>query len=253
MHDNTSTTERNKASIPWDTIPKTFQDAIIVTRKLGISYRWIDCLCIIQDNAQDCRVESAKIGSIYQNAYLTIGATKGVDSTSGLYNSIHPSHRAQEIPQASTADPAIIRLAVSHPSWMSHSTKYSDVESDMLLLLRGWAYQERLLSRKFVHFTNNELVWKCSEVERCECGHTGEESLLVEDRYNYRYNPMSYWNHEAKWNAIISHYSNLRLSLEEDKLPAIAGIARQVSNHPYHIFGNYAARCWDKRLRRDLV
>jgi hypothetical protein len=38
-----------------DRLPKTFRDAILLTRRLGIRYIWIDSLCIIQD---DVYVES---------------------------------------------------------------------------------------------------------------------------------------------------------------------------------------------------
>jgi len=34
----------------WDSLPKTFQDAIFLTRALKIQFLWIDSLCIIQDN-----------------------------------------------------------------------------------------------------------------------------------------------------------------------------------------------------------
>jgi hypothetical protein len=33
--------------LDWSSIPKTFQDAITLTRSLGIDYIWIDSLCII--------------------------------------------------------------------------------------------------------------------------------------------------------------------------------------------------------------
>jgi hypothetical protein len=53
--DQNLTTER--ATLPerlrgigWDTLPKTFQDAINITRMLGIRYLWIDSLCIIQND-----------------------------------------------------------------------------------------------------------------------------------------------------------------------------------------------------------
>jgi hypothetical protein len=36
--------------IDVELLPKTFQDAISVTRQIGIQYIWIDTLCIIQDN-----------------------------------------------------------------------------------------------------------------------------------------------------------------------------------------------------------
>ncbi len=39
--------------ITFDALSKTFQDAINVTRALGISYIWIDSLCIIQDSRED--------------------------------------------------------------------------------------------------------------------------------------------------------------------------------------------------------
>lgn len=36
--------------IEWDKLPKTFRDAVTVTRALGVQYLWIDSLCIIQDD-----------------------------------------------------------------------------------------------------------------------------------------------------------------------------------------------------------
>ena len=42
------TIEDRKKGLPWSTLPKTFQDAISITRRLGFRYIWIDSLCIIQ-------------------------------------------------------------------------------------------------------------------------------------------------------------------------------------------------------------
>jgi hypothetical protein len=38
--------------------PKTFRDAINITRALGVPYLWIDSLCIIQDDQEDWKQES---------------------------------------------------------------------------------------------------------------------------------------------------------------------------------------------------
>jgi hypothetical protein len=35
-------------SIPYEALPKTFQDALLVTRNLGVRYIWIDSPCILQ-------------------------------------------------------------------------------------------------------------------------------------------------------------------------------------------------------------
>ena len=49
---------------PFPDLPKTFADAVEVTRELGIKHLWIDSLCINQSSMQDWRTESAKMGGI---------------------------------------------------------------------------------------------------------------------------------------------------------------------------------------------
>ena len=39
--------------IPMSKLPKTFQDAITVSKKLGVEYLWIDSICIIQDSTEE--------------------------------------------------------------------------------------------------------------------------------------------------------------------------------------------------------
>jgi len=59
------------------------KDAIKITRRLGIKYPWIDCLCIIQDGPAGWEVEAANMAYIYQNAYVTIEAAASADSYCG--------------------------------------------------------------------------------------------------------------------------------------------------------------------------
>jgi hypothetical protein len=42
--------EARMAGIDVSTLPKTFQDAVKITRDLGLRYLWIDSLCIIQND-----------------------------------------------------------------------------------------------------------------------------------------------------------------------------------------------------------
>lgn len=72
--------------IPWFELPKTFQEAIALTRKLGVRYLWIDSLCIIQDDHHGWEVESAKMATIYSLSYLTIAATHAADSQQGCFS-----------------------------------------------------------------------------------------------------------------------------------------------------------------------
>ncbi|KAI0099680.1 hypothetical protein GGR51DRAFT_535479 [Nemania sp. FL0031] len=50
-----------KQNVPWDSIPKLYQDAIKITRELQINYIWIDSLCIIQVRLFQKRYCTARI------------------------------------------------------------------------------------------------------------------------------------------------------------------------------------------------
>ena len=71
--------EHQYNGIDWSSLSKTFQDAILVTRALGIRYLWIDSLCIIQGDNTDWEQESAKMGSIYEGSYITLAATASLN------------------------------------------------------------------------------------------------------------------------------------------------------------------------------
>jgi hypothetical protein len=72
--------------IIFNYLPKTFRDAIIITRAIGISYLWIDALCIIQDSLEDRQRESSNLTEYYNNGALNLVAG-AKDSTSGLFES----------------------------------------------------------------------------------------------------------------------------------------------------------------------
>ncbi|KAH8588551.1 heterokaryon incompatibility protein-domain-containing protein [Bisporella sp. PMI_857] len=70
--------------IDVSTLPKNFRDAVLVTRKLGIRFVWIDSLCIVQDDDQDWDRESKLMEEVYGSAYCTIAASSAKDSTEGF-------------------------------------------------------------------------------------------------------------------------------------------------------------------------
>lgn len=57
--------------IPPDSMPMTIRDAVTATRRLGLRYLWVDCLCIIQSDEDDWRREAAGMGDVYMNAHCT--------------------------------------------------------------------------------------------------------------------------------------------------------------------------------------
>ena len=63
---------------------QNLQDAVVVTRLLGLRYLWIDSLCIIQDSKSDWEEEGSKMDQVYKNAYVTLAATSATTSHDGF-------------------------------------------------------------------------------------------------------------------------------------------------------------------------
>ncbi|KAH7014588.1 heterokaryon incompatibility protein-domain-containing protein [Microdochium trichocladiopsis] len=68
---------------PISSLPKTFRDASVVARRLGVNYLWIDRLCIFQDDASDWQREAATMCDVYRHAYFSIAALGARNSDGG--------------------------------------------------------------------------------------------------------------------------------------------------------------------------
>lgn len=71
--------------IPNEALMPTFRDAIVVTRRLGMRYLWIDSLCIIQDSKPDWLYESSRMSNVYKYAHCNIAATASESDASGMF------------------------------------------------------------------------------------------------------------------------------------------------------------------------
>ncbi|EAA26648.1 HET-domain-containing protein [Neurospora crassa] len=150
--------EKFQQEIPWTSLPKTYQDAIEATRRLGIQYIWIDSLCIIQDSAdgKDWIAESAKMTSVYENSHINFAAADAVDSTQGCFFDRDPS----------SIRPLRLRIAVEHKSeyyYAATSHRFAYNVAPAPLYRRGWVYQERTLAPRIIHCCAKQLYWECLE------------------------------------------------------------------------------------------
>lgn len=239
----------NKSSfeqgILWSSIPRTFQDVLLIVRALGIDFLWIDSLCIIQGDEDDWQREAAAMSHYYQNSWLTIAATISGDSNQGLYSFLNDFHSATELRES-----RFIRLSLEHP----FPTQKWDIKK-FPLLSRGWVYQERLLSPRVVHFTQDELIFECREGFYCGCGiykSPGHNQVTPKFSYNQMLLEGGSENPE-RWHEIVSQYSHLSLTLVQDKLPAISGIAKQFESASRGELGAYLAGLWGKHIEINLL
>jgi hypothetical protein len=67
-------------------LSRTLFDAVNSTRRLHIRYLWIDALCIVQQSKADWLTESAKMGTIFGRAMVTLCADSSPGSQGELSN-----------------------------------------------------------------------------------------------------------------------------------------------------------------------
>jgi len=283
------TTEENYdehlEGIAWEAFPRTFQDAILFSRKLQMRYLWIDSLCIVQNDKLDWASEASNMSSIYRGAYVTIAATSSEDSTYGLFQEastqLYDAH-SLKISDSVLGESLIrFRRKLPHFSISSPLARPRNTAAQFPLLQRAWAYQERLLSSRILHFTANELVWECLEASSCQCSQRTEpfyfegsdvkEATRQDPKLSYASlvttissrSDSSQDTHGvsedtqreiifSQWQDFVREYSKLNLTVQKDKLSALSGLAQQFNND-FRVTGKYIAGLWSADLERGLL
>ncbi|KAK0371259.1 hypothetical protein CLIM01_11398 [Colletotrichum limetticola] len=303
--------ESLKKNVPWSALTRNFQDAIIFIKDFAswyakdhpeeepIRYVWIDSLCIIQDSVADWNAESKLMCSVYEGALLTVAAAAGPD---GCFAEAERVYKGFDVTNPQRQNPRLM-LRKSLPD---HENEYEmagrehvmqqkglRTPSRLDLMTRGWVMQERLLSRRFVVFAPNEVMWECYEGSQCECGRlsgmTGQLNLEGEEGNMSQVNQRSYRFHDSKrvedpnyallpmplkmayyaslddkgehaarnlrnwWRRLVERYTTLDLTQESDRLPAIMGLAIQYSRRTGQEMKDYVAGIWRKSLPLDLL
>jgi hypothetical protein len=167
-----------------DDLPKTFKDAVQVTRALGKRYLWIDALCIIQAiegaDGSDWEIEASRMEQVFGYAYCTIAASSAEDWTKGFLEWNSTPRSVQDVLDAlkrwkSTPRFAQYALGRWKParfiqdalgSWKNTAGFTKDVDAARLNQ-RAWVLQERVLSRRTIHFTESHTYWECGVHVRC--------------------------------------------------------------------------------------
>ncbi|KAI0437207.1 heterokaryon incompatibility protein-domain-containing protein [Xylaria telfairii] len=167
----------------WDDIPHTISDSIFMCQELGIPYLWVDALCLDQDFAHphaDPNMPNPLddvIGRIYQSAYLTIVCAAGSDSWSGL-----PGARPQRARKPSWVGTAHLQEQVQD-QWLGvYPGSSYQIMTRTRWDTRAWTYQEQLLSKRILAFTDDEVLFECdTEVGWRECIFAEHPEIPPED------------------------------------------------------------------------
>jgi len=260
--------------LPFEELPRTFKHAIEATRLLRKSYHirylWIDSLCIVQDDDEDWRVESTKMAYIYEQAFCTLAATASVNGNGGLFYDRNTLLQTAVWFVTNTAGSTETTYVVDVPS------TYNQRVLDSPLLRRAWVQQERVMSRRVIHFCKDQIFWEClmgesSESQEVASGHAGrigsawkKQALSFiphlgtapsdgpSDITNLAQLPVGRpRNIYDVWIKIVHQYSLSKLTFPRDKLIAISAVAGKM----HRLLENqdtYVAGLWKKYIHHQL-
>jgi hypothetical protein len=207
---------QHRANIALDTLPRTYRDAVIVTRKLDVRYIWIDSLAIIQHNRKDWEHESARMSDVYRGALLTLAATSAEDANGGLFlASLEPPMELHYCPDT---PPALVRCPAADVDTL-HVTPIN---------ARAWTLQELIMSPRTAHFAADQLYWQCHTLLLSEDGLVQNDkveslrrtTILSPLNFSNQHIAREYW---WKW---VEDYAARKLTNSEDWLTAFAGITQ---------------------------
>lgn len=225
--------------ISSEQLPKTFADAVDITRKLEVGHIWIDSLCIVQDDEDDWRRETALMEHVYGGSHLNIAASsatsvhggclvahQGMQSTFRTKVRVGDRELVREIRDDNCYDVAV---------WESH------------LATRAWALQEKLLPPRTIHLGDRGAFWECRHKianEYLPDGFTSRlGSGLLQKMKKVEF--LQQW-----WASVVHLYTSAHLTFARDKLPALSGIAKRIHSQKG---GQYLAGLWrHERIEAQL-
>lgn len=240
--------------IPPDSMPRTIRDAVTATQRLGLRYLWVDCLCIIQGDEDDWKREAAGMGDVYMNAHCTFSTHAAKHADDGFLaeslqrervyacgghvdgepfqDEMTAYNKFVDFPKDTDPPLASDSFFISKGSYARHHLNRSELSS------RGWVLQERILSRRLIHFgPGGSLYFESREgVEHVETGLEPtyhpfprlRHALKRLDQRDTTPTPPDVVQHVyTDWYEIVMRFSACSLSKPEDKLVALQGIARK--------------------------
>ena len=256
------TLEKFRAGIHTSTLSQSLQDAIMITRRIGLRYLCIDALCIVQkeDDLKDFLVESRKMAQYYGNAYLTLVADSAADYQDGILG-VRPPSAARPC-QLVHSRPGGFEDNRTGPidsfvyACLPASAKIGPLET------RAWTLQEGILSPRMLVYGQEQIAFTCQRWKIHEDGTSFPAKW--EHQGNYTITPsvdvivqppnavLAKAEMLRRWYVIVQDYTLRNMKDPNDKLTALAGIADHLqSTHTLQCKNLF--RLWEDDLIHGLL
>ncbi|KAF2460553.1 hypothetical protein BDY21DRAFT_167593 [Lineolata rhizophorae] len=254
-------------------LPKSFQDAVTVTRHLGIRHIWIDVLCMGQSEDGGYGDEDERMDTVISNAYLSIAALGAADDSDGCFLPRPPRKyvELEYVEKSENGDPIEQGTVLASLLGLRHASYWSNYTSlDGEPLSRwAWALQDRLLAKRTLFYGSNQLFYECQSEFKSEdgfvvpCDPEYFDIPSVTARFKFADDQDKRWpthpwsktdeSHEDRvynaWADILWFYGDMKLPRSSDKLPALSSIAHRFQDL---LQDTYVAGLWRKRLVSQL-
>jgi hypothetical protein len=249
--------ERFSHAISIAEMPKTFCDAIVVSKSLQVRYLWIDSLCIKQDkdDRSDWEFEASQMHEVYSRSYCNISASQAGDSSDGLFRTRNP--RLLPDTKVDLCLNNRCKLAKAHrPYIVSNNSLFYKNVSNCALNKRGWVFQERMLAPRVLHFCRDQLFWECRKHVACEQYAFGVPSVFYYNlpattlKANKAYLQRDNTSWYKLWDDFVMAYTQTSLTYPDDKLIALSGVVKMVRSMVHDV---YVAGMWRKNLAQQLL
>jgi hypothetical protein len=218
-----------------DLLSSTIRDAMTLVRDLGERYLWVDSLCIIQDDAESKYKAIHQMDLVYSRAYSTLVALSGSDASSGL-----PGVRAFSRP------PQMIRIVSEQGDLCTHTPPPLPYLLETSVWdTRGWTFQEKVLSRRCLLFSEYYVHFQCGETVRAETDpgllnskkfEQHSEFDLLRDLWQEEVEPGMSSLELTTYFKMVEAYSRRHLSYPVDVLNAFSGVQRVLERHSENRF-----------------
>lgn len=244
---------------PVTILPQLCREAGDVARLLGVRYLWIDSLCIIQDGDKmsDWRHESTLMDRVYSAAFCNISASMAPDTHHSLFHDRKTEVYMWQTVQLKRRGQTSVYRIVDEDTWRT------DVH-DALVNKRAWVLQERLLSRRILHFGERQISWECREknaaefypedVPRtilCQVNPSPRQlSQFDEKRVTLSESDAAYTYVLCAWEDIVSNYNRSRLSFSADKMIALSAVAKKMAQV---LNDKFVAGMWHRTPKQEML
>jgi hypothetical protein len=245
---NADTMNDRLAGFDVEELPRTLRDAVHVSRRMGFEFLWIDQVCIQQKNLEDWSRESAAMAAVYGNAAFTICADNGASTDTGIL-------RERDVLRSHHFGPFEGQcLQTIEDPWESMCWQP--------LYARGWAFQERILSSRNLHFMSDQIAWECNTTlyrEAFRGRETNPPDHFAKNMFtkyfhqrperfgdvndsDERQKELEMFAQIGAWNSITQEMAVRFFTIESDQLPAMSGMATALQVPG---MGRYLAGVWE--------